>query len=59
MKGRYLYIPKEMLEELEDIQFNCKIPSKSEAMRLIAHNCRMAREIKINLGFKYKRGKRG
>jgi len=51
-KGRLLYIPSELLDELEDIQVNLKIPKKSDCMRIIAHNSKVAREIKLNLDFK-------
>lgn len=50
-KGRFMYIPSELLEELEDIKINCKVDTKADCLRIMAHNSKIAREIKINMNF--------
>lgn len=56
--GKFMYIPKELLDELEDIQINYKFNKKADCLRIIAHNSKIAREIKLNLDFKSKRGRK-
>ena len=57
-KGRFMYIPPELLDELEDIKINCKVDTKADCMRIIAHNSKIAREIKLNLDFGFNKRKR-
>lgn len=58
-KGTMKYIPKELFEELENIKVNCHYNKESDIFRIIAHNSRVAREIKLNLDFGFnKRRKR-
>lgn len=59
-QGRYLYVPPELLEELEDIHINFNIPKKADCLRIVAKNSKIAREIKLNVDFKFnkKRGKK-
>lgn len=56
-RGRLIYVPRELLDELEDLQVNVKIPRKSDCLRIIAKNSRRIREMRINLNFKGKNGK--
>ena len=51
-RGRLLYVPRELLDELEDLQINVKIPRKADCLRIIAKNSKRIREMKINLNFK-------
>jgi hypothetical protein len=57
-KGRFMYVPSELLEELEDINITFGRDNKANRMRIIAQNSRIAREIKLNLDFKMLRNKR-
>lgn len=46
-----MYIPKELLDELEETQMNFKIDKKANCFKVIAENSRIGRQIKINLKF--------
>ena len=46
-----MYIPKELLDELEETQMNFKLDKKSNCFKVIAENSRIGRQIKINLNF--------
>lgn len=56
-KGGLLYTPKELLEEMEDIKVSCKVDKNSDVLRIIAHNSKIAREIKLNLDFGFNKRK--
>jgi hypothetical protein len=63
-RGRLMYIPKELLDELEETQMNFQLDKKSNCFKIIAENSRIGRQIKINLNFMgnkgmFKRRKRG
>ena len=50
-RGKLLYVPRELLDELEDLQFEIKLPRKSDCLKVIAKNSRSLREMKIRLNF--------
>jgi uncharacterized surface anchored protein len=55
-RGRLMYIPKELLDELEETQMNFSIDKKSNCFKVIAENSRIGRQIKINLNFRDHKG---
>lgn len=57
-KGRFMYVPPELISELDDIRVNFRVDKKADCMRIIAHNSKIAREIKLNLDFGFNKKKR-
>ena len=51
MKGQLKYIPKELLEELNNTKIQLNIDNDSDCFRIIARNNKLAKEIKFNLDF--------
>lgn len=57
-KGKYAYVPAELLDELDDIKLNFHVDKNADCMRIIAHNSKIAREIKLNLDFGFNKRKK-
>jgi hypothetical protein len=57
-KGTYKYIPKEMLEELNNTKMQLDIEQDADCFRVIARNNRLAKELRFNLNFKDMRKKK-
>jgi hypothetical protein len=51
-----MYIPRELLDELEETQMNFKLDKKANCFKVIAENSRIGRQIKINLNFGNNKG---
>jgi hypothetical protein len=51
-KGTLKYIPKELLEELQNTKIELNIAQDADCFRVIARNNKMAKEIKFNLDFR-------
>lgn len=57
VRGELRYVPRELIEELNNTKIAFKINKDSDAFKIIATNSRLAKEIKFNLDFKYNRRK--
>ena len=58
IRGAYKYNPRELLEELEKIKINLKVPKDSEAFKKIAEYSRIGREVKFTIDFNINRGRK-
>ena len=54
-KGQYKYIPKELIEELNNIKVSFNINKDADCFRTIAENSRIGREIRLTLEYKKKK----
>jgi hypothetical protein len=51
MKGQLKYIPKELIDELNNTRIQLNIDNDADCFRIIARNNKLAKEIKFNLDF--------
>ena len=58
MKGQYKYLPKEMIDELNNTKFQFKIDNDADCFRIIARNNKLAKELKFNLDFSLNKKRR-
>ena len=54
-KGGFKYVPKELLEELNNIKFNCKVNKDADCFRIIARNSKIGRQIKLTFDLNERR----
>lgn len=57
-KGQLKYLPKEVLEELNNIKINFNIDRDSNAFRKMVDFSEVGRELTINLNFERRRKKK-
>jgi hypothetical protein len=58
-RGELKYIPKELLEELDNIKINFNVPKDSNAFRKMVEFSEVGRELTINLNFERKKRRNG
>jgi hypothetical protein len=58
LKGQLKYIPKELLEELNNTRLQFDLDNDADCFRIIAKNNKLAKEIKFNLDFNLNRRRR-
>jgi len=56
-KGQLLYIPKELVDELNKLKVNWGVKSNADGFRRIAEDARVGREIRFSINFGTKRKK--
>ena len=58
MKGQIKYIPKELIEQLNETKIQFNIDEDAECFRVIAKNNKLAKELKFNLDFSLNKKRR-
>lgn len=58
VRGTYKYVPKEMMDELNNVKNTFKIDTDSEAFRRIVENARVGKEIRFTIDFNLNRRKK-
>jgi hypothetical protein len=56
-RGEYKYLPKELVEELNNTKVQFKVNKDCDAFKIIATNSRLAKELRFNLDFKWNKRK--
>jgi hypothetical protein len=55
IRGQYKYIPRELIEELNNIKISYNINKDADCFRTIAENSRIGREIRLTLDYQKKK----